>query len=43
MTHATNENDPLLPLVAIVTERTGERLRQLSADSGFFSQQNLEG
>jgi transposase/IS5 family transposase len=43
VTNATNDNDLLLPLVDAVEERTGERPQQLSADSGFFSLQNLEG
>ena len=43
VTNATNDNDLLLPLMGAVEQRMGERPQQLSADSGFFSLQNLEG
>lgn len=43
VTNATNDNGLLLPLVDAVEQRTGERPGQLSADSGFFSLENLEG
>ncbi len=39
---AVTDNDLLLPMVEQVERECGARPQQVSADSGFFSQQNLE-
>jgi hypothetical protein len=41
VTQQTNDNDLLLPLVALVEQTCGERPQGVSADSGFFSVDNL--
>lgn len=43
ISQAVTDNDLLLPMVEQVERECGERPQQVSADSGFFSQQNLEG
>lgn len=42
VTQRTNDNEALVPLVASVTERCGQRPQRVSADSGFFSVANLQ-
>jgi IS5 family transposase len=41
VTQETNDNDLLLPLVDLVEQTCGEKLQSASADSGFFSVDNL--
>ena len=41
VTQASNDNDLLVPLVEAVERECGEPPEQASADSGFFSQENL--
>jgi transposase len=41
VTQETNDNDLLLPLVDMVEQTCGEKLQSASADSGFFSVDNL--
>ncbi len=41
VTQQTNDNDLLLPLVDLVEQNCGEQPRCASADSGFFSVENL--
>jgi transposase len=41
VTQETNDNDLLLPLVDLVEQQCGEKLQSASADSGFFSVDNL--
>ena len=43
MTQATNDNEALLPMVDLVEQQCGELPQQVSADSGFFSNDNLQG
>jgi len=43
VTQETNDNDLLLPLVDLVEQQCGEKLHCASADSGFFSVDNLPG
>ncbi|HEU4394962.1 MAG TPA: IS1182 family transposase [Planctomycetota bacterium] len=38
-----NDNDRLLPLVDAVRENTGSKPREVSADTGYLSEENLEG
>jgi transposase len=42
VSQAATDNDRLLPMVEQVERECGERPQQVSADSGFFSQANLE-
>lgn len=42
VSQAVTDNDLLLPMVEQVGRECGERPQQVSADSGFFSQQGLE-
>jgi transposase len=42
VTQRTNDNEALVPLVASVIERCGQRPQRVSADSGFFSVANLQ-
>lgn len=42
VTQSSNDNGLLLPMVEAVERECGERPQQASADSGFFSQENLE-
>jgi hypothetical protein len=39
----SNDNDALLPMVDLVEQQCGERPQRASADSGFFSLDNLQG
>jgi len=39
----TNDDEALLPMVDLVERQCGERPQQVSADSGFFSNDNLQG
>jgi hypothetical protein len=41
VSQASTDNELLVPLVEKVEQECGERPRQASADSGFFSQENL--
>lgn len=41
VSQASTDNELLVPLVEQVEQECGERPRQVSADSGFFSQENL--
>lgn len=43
VTQETNDNEALLPMVDLVEEQCGERPQRASADSGFFSLENLQG
>jgi len=43
VTQETNDNEALLPMVDAVERECGERPRRVSADSGFFSNANLQG
>jgi transposase len=43
VTQQTNDNDLLLPLVELVEQTCGEPPQGVSADSGFFSVDNLRG
>jgi transposase len=43
VTQETNDNEALLPMVDAVEQQCGERPQQVSADSGFFSNANLQG
>lgn len=43
VTQQTNDNDLLLPLVDLVEQTCGEPPQGVSADSGFFSMDNLRG
>jgi transposase len=42
VTQATNDNAALLPMVELVEQQCGERPQRVSADSGFFSIDNLQ-
>jgi transposase len=42
VTQDTNDNEALLPMVDLVEQQCGERPQQVSADSGFFSLDNLK-
>lgn len=39
----SNDNEALLPMVDLVEQECGERPQRVSADSGFFSLDNLQG
>src|SRR5712692_8474664 len=43
VTQETNDNEALLPMVDAVERECGERPQRVSADSGFFSNDNLQG
>jgi transposase len=43
VTQETNDNEALLPMVDLVEQQCGERAQRVSADSGFFSLDNLQG
>jgi transposase len=43
VTQETNDNEALLPMVDAVERECGERPQRVSADSGFFSNANLQG
>jgi len=43
VSQATTDHDALLPMVDAVEQQCGERPQQVSADSGFFSNENLQG
>jgi transposase len=43
VTQETNDNAALLPMVDLVEQQCGERPQRASADSGFFSLDNLKG
>ncbi|MBZ5516869.1 MAG: transposase [Acidobacteriia bacterium] len=43
VTQAATDNASLLPVVEAVERRCGERPQKVSADSGFFSLENLRG
>ena len=43
VTQETNDNEALLPMVDLVEQHCGELPQQVSADSGFFSNANLQG
>jgi transposase len=43
VTQATNDNEALLPMVDAVQRECRERPQRVSADSGFFSNANLQG
>jgi transposase len=42
VTQETNDNQALLPMVDLVEQQCGERPQRVSADSGFFSNENLQ-
>lgn len=42
VTQETNDNAALLPMVELVEQQCGERPQRVSADSGFFSTDNLQ-
>ena len=42
VTQETNDNEALLPMVDLVEQQCGERPQRVSADSGFFSNSNLQ-
>ena len=42
VTQETNDNGLLLPMLDLVEQRCGEKVQQASADSGFFSVDNLQ-
>jgi transposase len=42
VTQETNDNQALLPMVDLVEQPCGERPQRVSADSGFFSNENLQ-
>lgn len=43
VTQETNDNEALLPMVDLVEQQCGEKPQRASADSGFFSLENLQG
>ena len=43
VTQETNDNGLLLPMLDLVEQQCGEKVQQASADSGFFSVDNLQG
>jgi hypothetical protein len=43
VTQETNDNDALLPMIDLVQQQCGEGPQRVSADSGFFSLDNLKG